>query len=78
MGVLRAGWVAWRLAWPHVLAPWRSPLVRWRLETYGITDAQGRLLHAEEISAADFWRFTWRHRKHLRSFLYWAATLDRQ
>ena len=70
--------IAWGLAWPHVLTPWRSPLLRWRLETYGITDRQGRPLHAEQITAGDFWRFTWRRRKNLWSFLYWAATLDRQ
>ncbi len=68
-------WVAIRIAWPHVLAPWRSPLVRWRLETYGITDADGRLLHAEELTAGDFFRFTLLRRRALARFLRWAASL---
>ena len=74
------GWrmvrAAWRLSWPHPLIPWRSPLVRWRLETYGITDAQNRLLHAEQITAPIFWRFAWQRRRHLWSFLRWAAELS--
>ena len=68
--------VAWRLSWPHVLTPWRSPLVRWRLETYGITDAQGHLLHAEQITAPIFRRFAWQRRRNLWSFLRWAAELS--
>ena len=30
--------IAVSLAWPHLLTPWRSPLLRWRIETYGIRD----------------------------------------
>ena len=68
--------VAWRLAWPHVLTPWRSKLLRWRLETYGVTDAQGHLLHADQVTAAIFCRFVIRHRRNLWSFLRWAAELE--
>ena len=67
--------VAWRLSRPHVLTPWRSPLLRWRLETYGITDAQGTLLHADQVTARVFWRFAWQRRRDLWSFLRWAADL---
>ena len=67
--------VAIRLAWPHLLTPWRSPLLRWRIETYGLRDARGRLLHAEEISASQFLRFTLDRRAQLLSFLRWAASL---
>ena len=67
--------VALRLSWPHLLAPWRSPLVRWRLETYGIHDRQGRLLHADQVTAADFVRFTRLRRRELLRFLRWTASL---
>ena len=67
--------VAWRLAWPYVLAPWRSPLLRWRMETYGMMDARGQLLTAHQITAGEFFRFTCRNRSALVRFLYWAASL---
>jgi hypothetical protein len=75
MRFLRMCWIAFRLAWPHVLMPWRSPLVRWRMETYGIADAQGRLLHAEALSASQCLRFVLRHPRALGRFLRWAASL---
>ncbi len=68
--------VALRLAWPYLLTPGRSPLVRWRLETYGIRDEHGRLLHAGEITSARFLRFSLAHRRTLVRFLRWAATLS--
>ena len=67
--------VALRLAGPHGLTPWRSPLLRWRMETYGFRDAQGRLLHADEITPAQCLRFAVRHRAALLRFLRWAAVL---
>ncbi|MBI3321528.1 MAG: hypothetical protein HYZ91_04580 [Candidatus Omnitrophica bacterium] len=69
------GLVVVRLGWPHLLSPWRSPLVRWRLETYGLTDAAGRLLHAEDVTPARFVQFLIRHRRALARFLRWAALL---
>ena len=66
---------AWRLAWPHPLAPWRSPLVRWRIETYGLADDDGRLLHADDITPARFARFIVTHHGPLLRFLRWAAAL---
>ncbi len=75
MLLLKAGWVALRLAGPDLLAPWRSPLLRWRMETYGITGAGGRLLHAEELTAGDMFRFTLLRRQALARFLRWAASL---
>jgi hypothetical protein len=48
--------------------PWRSPYLRWRIETYwGVP--------AEQIGSGDFWRFLWRHRHDLRRFLAWAARM---
>ena len=67
--------VALRLSWPHLLTPWRSPLLRWRIETYGLHDEQGRLLHAEEITPARFLRFTLSQRTALLAFLRWASQL---
>lgn len=55
----------WRLTKGYRLAPWRSPYLRWRIETY-----QG--LHAEKISAGDFWRFTLHNQRELIRFLHWA------
>ena len=72
---LRMLLVALRLAWPTLLTPWRSPLLRWRMETYGLLDERGRLLHAEEITPARFFRFLFRHRDALARFLRWAAAL---
>ena len=67
--------IAFRLAWPDLLTPWRSPLVRWRMETYGALDAEGRLLHAEQITAGDFFRFLRQRGRQLLRFLSWAAQL---
>ena len=67
--------IASRLARPYLLTPWRSPLLRWRMETYGILDEQGRLLHAEEITPIRFLRFAMSHRGALLRFLRWAALL---
>ena len=67
--------VALRLAGPHLLTPWRSPLLRWRMETYGMRDARGRLLHADEITPRHALQFLTRHRVPLLRFLRWAASL---
>ena len=64
-----------RVAWPDLLTPWQSPLLRWRMETYGITDEQGRILHAEELTPSCMWRFSLRRRRELARFLRWAARL---
>ena len=66
---------AWRLSWPHVLTPWRSPLLRWRLETYGVLGDDGRLLHADEMTCCQFARFVVTHGGPLVRFLRWAASL---
>ena len=67
--------IALRLAWPYWLAPWRSPLLRWRMETYGIRDERGVLLHAADITPARFVRFMITHGQALWTFLRWAAQL---
>ena len=65
-----------RLVGPYWYAPWRSPLLRWRLETYGIVDAQGRALSAADITPGRFLRFSWMHRRSLRHFLQWSVTFS--
>ena len=45
------------------------------METYGALDAEGRLLHAEQITAGDFFRFLGQHGRQLLRFLSWAAQL---
>ena len=67
--------IAFRLAWPYWLTPWRSPLLRWRIETYGITDEQNRLLHASDITPRRFLAFCLHRRSALARFLHWAASL---
>ena len=67
--------IAFRLAWPYVLTPWRSPLLRWRMETYGIRDASGRPLSEDEIGPLDMLRFLSQNRGQLLRFLRWAAHL---
>jgi hypothetical protein len=62
---LRFAWVA---ASGYRLRPWRSPFLRWRIETYsGIP--------AEEVTCAVFWRFLWKERRELWRFLEWGASM---
>jgi hypothetical protein len=73
--VLRGAGLALRLVWPWLLAPWRSPLLRWRLETYGVTDARGRPLHADEIGPSQCCAFLVRERHAILRLFRWAARL---
>jgi hypothetical protein len=51
------------------LRPWRSPYLRWRMETYsGIP--------AETIDARIFWKFMSSEKGRLLHFLRWTAELD--
>ena len=58
--------LAWRLAKGYRLKPWRSPYLRWRIETYSG-------LHADEITPSQFWSYCWTNRKELWRYLGWAA-----
>ena len=58
--------LAWELTRGYRLRPWRSPYLRWRMETYwGIP--------ADEIGFRDFWKFTWQHRSDLLRYAGWAV-----
>lgn len=61
--------VAWRLAKGYRLAPWKSPYLRWRMETYtGI--------HAEDIGFTRFFAVSWKYRKEFLRYLRWAAAMS--
>ena len=55
----------WKATRGYRLRPWRSPYLRWRMETYWGTPA-------EEIGRKEFWSFLWRQRRDLMRFLRWA------
>ncbi len=65
--ILRFLWNATR---GHRLAPWRSPYLRWRIETYtGIK--------MQSIGFLEFLGFTWRERVELFRFLKWTGEMER-
>ena len=55
----------WRLSRGYRVTPWRSPYLRWRMETYWG-------LHAERIGFVEFWTFLWRHRADTLRYVRWA------
>ena len=59
----------WKASRGYRLRPWRSPYLRWRMETYWG-------LHAESIGFKEFWLFTWRHRGELLRFLRWSDRMS--
>ncbi len=60
----------WNSARGHRLAPWRSPYLRWRIETYtGIK--------MQSIGFLEFCGFLWRERKELARFLKWTGDMER-
>jgi len=61
--------VAWRLTRGYRLRPWASPYLRWRIETYWG-------LHADQITPAQFLRFSWQHRRELTRYLRWADRMQ--
>ncbi len=58
----------WRASKGYRLTPWRSPYLRWRIETYSG-------LHADDIGFAQFWRYVWVQRRDLLRFLAWAERM---
>ncbi len=51
------------------MVPWRSPYLRWRMETYSG-------LKMDKIGFFEFWGFLFRERKQLRRFLGWTAEME--
>lgn len=71
--LLRLGYILqflWNATRGHRLAPWRSPYLRWRIETY-------TGLKMNKIGFLEFWGFLWRERREMQRFLLWTATMDR-
>ena len=64
--VLRFIWNATR---GHRFTPWRSPYLRWRIETY-------TGLKMEKIGFGTFWLFMWKQRHELVRFLKWTSEMD--
>jgi hypothetical protein len=62
--------LAWRLAKGYRLRPWRSPYLRWRIETWSGIEAAG-------ITPAVFLRFAWKNRAELIRYLKWADANSR-
>ena len=61
----------WRLTRGYRLRPWRSPYLRWRVETYwGVP--------ADSIRFRDFWAFAREHRSDLVRYLRWASKMRRR
>jgi hypothetical protein len=61
----------WKSTRGYRLRPWRSPFLRWRIETYCGWKA-------DRIGFAAFWRFCWTRRRELRRFFRWAGEMQRQ
>lgn len=60
----------WNASRGYRLAPWRSPYLRWRIETYcGVK--------MDRIGFLEFWGFMLRERHQLAHFLKWTGTMDR-
>ena len=59
----------WQASRGYRLTPWRSPYLRWRIETFWG-------LHADEIGFPDFWRFVWQHRRDLIRMLHWVERME--
>jgi len=60
-------WVATR---GYRMTPWRSPYLRWRIETYsGIP--------AESITRSIFFEFLWAERASLWQYLRWVRQMSR-
>jgi hypothetical protein len=60
----------WITAKGYRLDPWRSPYIRWRMETFF-----GR--EAAPPGAGSFFRLLWRERKRLSEFLTWTNDFRR-
>lgn len=72
--ILNAMWYIMRFLWHatrgHRLAPWRSPYLRWRIETY-----TGIKMHS--IGFLEFCGFLWRERTELLRFFKWTGEMER-
>jgi hypothetical protein len=70
-----AMWSALRFYWVaakgYRLRPWKSPYVRWRMETFFGEEAA-------ELDARKLFRLLWRERARMERFLRWAEERRRE
>ncbi len=67
LNILRFLWNSTR---GYHLTPWRSPYLRWRIETYcGVK--------MDKVGFLEFWGFMWRERVQLIRFLKWIGVMER-
>ena len=59
----------WKSCKGYRLTPWRSPYLRWRIETYWG-------LHAGDITFARFWQFAWQQRREFWRYIRWADRMS--
>jgi hypothetical protein len=62
--------ILWRLTAGYRLRPWRSPYLRWRMETYWG-------MHAADITFSQFWKFAWTQRRELLRYLRWVDRMQK-
>ena len=60
----------WNATRGHRLAPWRSPYLRWRMETFFGPQAAPQ-------GAGVFFRLLWRERERLAEFVRWSEEYPR-
>ena len=62
--------ILWQMMRGYRVRPWRSPYLRWRIETYSG-------VHADRITPRNFWGFVWSQKRELIRYLRWANGLRR-
>jgi hypothetical protein len=60
----------WITAKGYRLCPWRSPYIRWRMETFFGPAA-------EPLTASRFFHLMWRERRRMEEFVRWAGDYHR-
>ncbi len=60
----------WNVSRGYRLRPWKSPYLRWRMETFFGSEAA-------PVGASRFFSLLWRERRRLREFLAWAKEYRR-
>jgi hypothetical protein len=63
LNALRYYWIVTK---GYRLAPWESPYIRWRMETFFGPEAA-------DLGAGKFFRLIWRERARTKRFLRWVA-----
>ncbi|GAA3766303.1 hypothetical protein [Terriglobus aquaticus] len=61
----------WHATRGYRFTPWRSPYLRWRLETYSG-------LHAETMTLSEMAGVVWRDKGQFLRFLRWTGQMERE